>query len=169
MLSFKVKLFSVDPPHSSPHLPNRSIKLCKCISLPASFLTAEELAEPYQIQETLPLAVQINGDFTWEKVFGEKEGKDEEKEKGKAEEKSDKKNHNDKEQSRRKKSKKMTSQNILPSTTDDNKISGNDDSPEKEEPPFSFKDLRFEVPKGAFVAIVGRVGCGKVSLEVTCP
>ena len=123
--------------------------------------------------------MQINGDFTWETVLGEKKGKDEEKEKGKAEEmekkgkaevKSDKKKPNDKGQSRWKKSKKTTNQNLLPSTIDDSKISGNDDSPKKEEePPFSFKDLRFEVPKGAFVAIVGRVGCGKVSLEVTCP
>ena len=126
---------------------------------------AEELAEPYQIHETLPLAVQVNGDFTWETVLGEK------KEKGKAEEKSDKKKTNDKAQSRWKKSKKKTGQDLLPSTIEDDKITGNDDSlstEKEEEPPFSFKDLRFEVPKGAFVAIVGRVGCGKVRREVTC-
>ena len=128
----------------------------------SKFLTAEELAEPYQIQPTLPLAVQVNGDFTWETVLSEK------KEKGKAEEKSDEKKPKDEVQSKWKKSKKATSQN-LPSTVDDSKITGNDDSTEKEEPPFSLNNLRFEVPKGAFVAIVGRVGCGKVSREVTCP
>ena len=128
----------------------------------SKFLTAEELAEPYQIQPTLPFAVQVNGDFTWETVLSEK------KEKGKAEEKSDEKKTKDEVQSKWKKSKKATSQN-LPSTVDDSKITGNDDSTEKEEPPFSLNNLRFEVPKGAFVAIVGRVGCGKVSREVTCP
>jgi ATP-binding cassette subfamily C (CFTR/MRP) protein 1 len=130
----------------------------------SKFLIAEELAEPYEIHRTLPLAVQVNGDFTWETVLGEK------KEKGKAEEKSDKEDPNDdKVQSKRKRSKKTTNQNLLPSTIDDSKITGNDDSTEKEEPPFSLNNLRFEVPKGAFVAIVGRVGCGKVSREVACP
>ena len=100
-------------------------------------------------------------------------GKFEGTEKGKVEEKSDKKKPKDGEEvkSRWKKSKKKTttttttSQNVLPSTVDDSKITEKDDEiPEKEEePPFSFSDLRFEVPKGAFVAIVGRVGCGKVS------
>ena len=130
----------------------------------SKFLAAEELAEPYEIHRTLPLAVQVNGDFTWETVLGEKKGK------GKAEEKSDKKDPNDdKVQSKRKRSKKTTNQNLLPSTIDDSKTTGIDDSTEKEEPPFSLNDLRFEVPKGAFVAIVGRVGSGKVSREVTCP
>ena len=129
----------------------------------SKFLTAEELAEPYEIHRTLPLAVQVNGDFTWETVLGEKKGK------GKAEEKSDKKDPNDdKVQSKRKRSKKTTNQNLLPSTVDDSEIKGVDDSTEKEEePPFGLNDLRFEVPKGAFVAIVGRVGCGKVSWDVT--
>ena len=130
----------------------------------SKFLTAEELAEPYQIEQTLPLAVRINGDFTWETVLGDKKPE----EKGKAEEKSDKK-PNDEVKSKGKKSKQTKNQTVLPSTIDDDsKIIGKDDSTE-EEPPFSLSDLRFEVPKGAFVAIVGRVGCGKVSREATCP
>ena len=104
--------------------------------------------------------MRINGDFTWETVLGDK------KEKSKDEEKSDKK-PNDEVKSKKKKSKKTKSQNVLPSTIDDD--SKKDEGTEKEEPPFSFNDLRFEVPKGSFVAIVGRVGCGKVSREVTCP
>ena len=102
--------------------------------------------------------MQVNADFTWETVLGEK------KEKGKAEEKSDnEKKPNDEVRSEKKPKQKKKSQKLLPSTIDDNKIT---DSPEKkEEPPFSFSDLRFEVPKGAFVAIVGRVGSGKVSQE----
>ena len=114
--------------------------------------------------------MQVNGDFTWETMLDDK------KDKGKAEEmparKTDQKKTNDEVRSRWKRSKKKTIQNLLPSTVVDSKITGNIDGTEKEEPPFSFNDLRFEVPKGAFVAIVGRVGCGKVSrrsyLSVNC-
>ena len=105
--------------------------------------------------------MQVNGDFTWETMLDDK------KDKGKAEEmpakKTDQKKTNDEVRSRWKRSKKKTIQNLLPSTVVDSRITGNIDGTEKEEPPFSFNDLRFEVPKGAFVAIVGRVGCGKVS------
>ena len=108
--------------------------------------------------------MRINGDFTWETVLGDKIGK------GKAEEKSQSnKKPNDEVKSKTKKSKKKTKgQNALPSTIDDDsKIVEEGESTEKEEPPFSFNDLRFEVPKGAFVAIVGRVGCGKVSRDLS--
>jgi ATP-binding cassette subfamily C (CFTR/MRP) protein 1 len=102
--------------------------------------------------------VQVNADFTWETVLGEKN------EKGKADdEKSGEKKINDEKIKSRKKSKETKSQNLLPSTIDDSKIT--DSTEKEEEPPFGFRDLRFEVPKGAFVAIVGRVGCGKVSRE----
>jgi len=125
--------------------------------------------------------VQVNGDFTWEKVLGVKEEKSKAEENSKDDtgtsgkdkkKKADKKTPKDEGRSRWWKSKKTTGQDQLPSTIDDSKITGdgNNDSTEKqEEPPFSLKDLRFEVPKGAFVAIVGRVGCGKVSREITCP
>lgn len=140
----------------------------------SKFLAAEELAEPYRIDQTLPLAVQVNGDFTWETVFGIKEEKDKAKEdsnedkgisKGKKK-KTDKTAPKDESQSRWWKSKKTTTQDQLPSTIDDNNITGdgNSDSSEKpQEPPFSLNDIRFEVPKGAFVAVVGPIGCGKVS------
>ncbi|KAF8815566.1 multidrug resistance-associated ABC transporter [Phlegmacium glaucopus] len=142
----------------------------------SKFLTADELGKPYHIDQTLPLAVQVNGDFTWEKVLGvngekgkaEENSKDDKGTSGKdKKKKTDKKTPKDAMRSRWWKSKKTTDQDQLPSTIDDSKITGdgNNDSTEKqEEPPFSLKDLRFEVPKGSFVAIVGRVGCGKSSL-----
>ncbi|KAJ7832830.1 multidrug resistance-associated ABC transporter [Mycena leptocephala] len=37
-------------------------------------------------------------------------------------------------------------------------------TPREEEKPFELKNLRFSVPKGAFVAIVGKVGSGKSSI-----
>lgn len=141
----------------------------------SKFLTAEELAEPYQIDQTLPYAVQVNGDFTWETVIGVKEEKSKPEENsnndkgvlGKdKEKKAEKKVAKDAVQSRWWKSKKTTGQDQLPSTIDDTEMKGDGDNnitEIQEEPPFSLKDLRFEVSKGAFVAIVGRVGCGKVS------
>lgn len=44
-------------------------------------------------------------------------------------------------------------------TTDEE---GEKKSEEPKEEPFELKDLKMDVPKGAFVAIVGRVGSGKV-------
>ena len=154
----------------------------------SKFLTAEELAEPYQLDQTLPLAVQVDGDFTWETVLGVEEDKSKIKEnlnddKGTSgqdtKKRTDKTIPKDEVKSRWWKSKETSAQDRLPSTTNDSKIAsdGNNDSTEKEkntdstekqqEPPFSLSNLRFEVPKGAFVAIVGPVGCGKVSQKVT--
>jgi ATP-binding cassette, subfamily C (CFTR/MRP), member 1 len=144
----------------------------------SKFLTAEELPEPYKIDQTLPLAVHINGDFTWETVLNAKEEKSKAEEKSKDTTGKDKKKKTDNKvpkdealQSRWWKSKKTADQDQLPSTVEGTNITGdgNTDSTEmQEEPPFSLKGLRFEAPKGAFVAIVGRVGCGKVSEKITC-
>ena len=144
----------------------------------SKFLTAEELAEPYQIDQTLPLAVQVDGDFTWETVLSVEEDKGKFKENlnddkctsgqdGKK--RTDKTVPKDEVKSRWWKSKETSAQDQLASTTNDGKITsdGNNDSTEKQkETPFCLSNLRFEVPKGAFVAIVGPVGCGKVSQKV---
>ena len=37
-----------------------------------------------------------------------------------------------------------------------------------EDKPFELKNLELKIPKGAFVAIVGRVGSGKVCAEDSC-
>jgi ATP-binding cassette subfamily C (CFTR/MRP) protein 1 len=67
---------------------------------------------------------------------------------------------------------------VLPSTANDledededekEKEKGEDKDKEKEkekERPFELKNLNFTVPQGAFIGIVGRVGCGKVSLSI---
>lgn len=72
----------------------------------SKFLAAEELDDPYVIDDRCEHAVEVNGDFTWE-------------------------------------------------------TSGATSS-EADRQPFELKDLRLSIPRGAFVAIVGRVGSGKV-------
>jgi ATP-binding cassette, subfamily C (CFTR/MRP), member 1 len=58
-----------------------------------------------------------------------------------------------------KKANKKKRDSVLPTTatTDSEKKA---DAPEK---PFELKGLNLKIPKGSFVAIVGRVGSGKVS------
>lgn len=59
---------------------------------------------------------------------------------------------------------------VLPSTDNDvekEKEKGDEKNTDKEkERPFELKNLNFTVPQGAFIGIVGRVGCGKVSLSI---
>ena len=112
--------------------------------------------------------MKVDGDFTWETVLGvEETGKADDKgASGKDKNpKTDKKASKDEVRQKWWKSKKTTDQDKLPSTRDDSKVTGDGetDSQDKQEPPFTLTNLQFEVPKGAFVAIVGRVGCGKVS------
>lgn len=42
-------------------------------------------------------------------------------------------------------------------------VDGESPVKEPDEKPFELKNLNFSVPKGSFIAIVGRIGCGKVS------
>ena len=94
-------------------------------------------------------AVKVDGDFTWE-VAGKVErhkcsGKDGKK-RPDAKPKSKKKSFNSKEP-------------VLPAVTP--KVEEKEKG-ESEGKPFELRDLKFSVPKGSFVAIVGRVGSGKV-------
>jgi ABC-type glutathione transport system ATPase component len=159
MLILVVKLFSVDPPHSSPHLPIRFIKSCKCISLLGSYFQVSYSRRARRALSNLTNASTCcAGQCELYVGNGARRKEGESQGWGKV----GRKKTND---GVRKKSKKTKSQNLLPSTIDESKIT--DSAEKEEEPPFNFSDLRFEVPKGAFVAIVGRVGCGKVSREVT--
>jgi ATP-binding cassette subfamily C (CFTR/MRP) protein 1 len=127
----------------------------------SKFLTAEELAEPYAIEYEQKNAVSVDGDFTWEtagKLEGPKFsglGKD-----GKAAKR------------RSKMGKKGTESPVLPTTTND---VGDDAEKEKEkekesekeeEKPFELNNLKLNIVRGSFVAIVGRVGSGKVIIAL---
>ena len=107
----------------------------------SKFLNAEELAEPYTIDYEMKNAVTIDGDFTWE-TAGKLEG--------------------DKFAIGRKgKGPKGKGEAVLPTSV----LAGpelEDSEKKAEEKPFELKDVKFSVPKGTFVAIVGRVGSGKV-------
>ncbi|KAJ7123626.1 multidrug resistance-associated ABC transporter [Mycena epipterygia] len=107
------------------------------------FLTAEELPEPYPIDYKLQNAVQVDASFAWEtarKIEEPKLGP------GAAGGKAAK-------------GKKGA---VLPTAADSSVQSGT--ATPAEEKPFELQNLKFSVPKGAFVAIVGRVGSGKSSI-----
>lgn len=140
----------------------------------SAFLTAEELAEPYLIEygDDMKDAVRVDGSFVWETagrleepkfagVGGGGPG-------GKGAKGTDKGGNKAKEQA--KKNRKAEKDGELLPTTAPASVEGEgstvegDEAKKKEdeEKPFELKNLKFSVPKGAFVAIVGRVGCGKV-------
>ena len=55
---------------------------------------------------------------------------------------------------------------LLPVRTDEDKEANEDrESNPESEAPFELTDIAFRVPKGSFVAVVGRVGSGKVRLR----
>ena len=123
-----------------------------------SFLTAEELAEPYAIDKDCKHAIEVEGDFQWETVlksavggkFSHQQGK-KAGSKGKGGEKE-----------KKKKAKKGKGGEVLPTVAPQNEEKEKEGK-EAEGKPFELKDLNLKIPKGAFVAIVGRVGSGKVS------
>ena len=84
--------------------------------------------------------MQVEGDFVWETVLATGDG-----EKGKV-------LHGDKG--------KMKGETVLPVTTAD--LEKKDVEKNDQETPFELKNLKMSITKGAFVAIVGRIGSGKV-------
>ncbi|KAJ7284389.1 multidrug resistance-associated ABC transporter [Mycena rebaudengoi] len=114
-------------------------------------LTAEELEDAYVIDTSLTNAVDVNASFTWETAGNleePKSGADADKDKGKDEK--DKKH-------------KAKKSEVLP-TADEGTGKSGTATPSEPEKPFELKDLKFRVPKGGFVAIVGKVGSGKSSI-----
>ncbi|EKM53211.1 uncharacterized protein PHACADRAFT_259405 [Phanerochaete carnosa HHB-10118-sp] len=131
-----------------------------------SFLTAEELAEPYKIDKSCAFAVDVDGDFQWETTdkaavaggkfqAGKSSGLG-----GKGGATGDKKKPEKKEQGRKKGLFRRKKGGVLPTAAKEGKTKEG----KKDEIPFELKDLKLQVPKGSFVAIVGRVGSGKSSL-----
>ncbi|OCH88007.1 multidrug resistance-associated ABC transporter [Obba rivulosa] len=150
----------------------------------STFLTAEEIADPYTIDADAKLAVNVDGDFTWETAYkadqgGPKfktsgrrgHGADREKEKRERERKAKE------EKERREREKKAKSKwgvlgrrekvdHVLPTTSpaDDKQAEEDEKTKDSDDKPFELKDVNLKIPKGSFVAIVGRVGSGKSSL-----
>lgn len=113
----------------------------------SSFLLAEELPEPYLINYNNKRAITVDADFAWETA-------------AKLE---DKFNVHSKRPKHRKAAKDEKS--ILPTKAAE--AEGSVESHEATEQPFVLENLSLEIDRGSFVAIVGRVGSGKVILHTS--
>ncbi|KAJ3720533.1 multidrug resistance-associated ABC transporter [Lentinula raphanica] len=139
------------------------------------FLKAEELAEPYTIDLERQNAVEVDGDFSWEtagKIAGpkfERGGKDGAPPKNQAEKSAGKSKAGIKptkadSESGAEKGLPLTRQDVEKPTESMTSETSEEDSKEEDEQPFALKNLKFNVPRGSFVAIVGSVGSGKSSI-----
>ena len=128
----------------------------------STFLTAEELEEPYTIDADSQFAISVDGEFRWESAHKPSENTTSDEMK-KAEESADKAKA-DAVKKRKAKGKKGKPE-LPTSAPQDQEKDEAKQAQEPEEKPFELKDLKLNIPKGAFVAVVGRVGSGKVSLS----
>lgn len=131
----------------------------------SQYLLAEELAEPFVLKEESNYAIEmVDGEFIWE-VADTLEGKSkpDEKEKAKKATKKEKKSKRDK---KAKKDAKDDEKDTLPTHSSRSTVTAISSSlPLVDDPePFSLRSISLRIPKGSFVAIVGRVGAGKSSL-----
>jgi ATP-binding cassette subfamily C (CFTR/MRP) protein 1 len=139
-------------------------------------LLAEEIGDDYPIDPESPFGVDMTGDFTWETVgppsdtpkpkgkggAGEKKMTPEEEKKKKEEEKKKKAEEKRKKTEEKAKVKRRRHGEVdEKSGVDEEEEETPDDGSPK---PFVLRDVKLRVPKGKFVAIVGRVGSGKSSL-----
>lgn len=128
----------------------------------SKFLLAEELEEPYAIDDESKWAVNADATFAWETVgkpssgpsggkFGMAGGRGASGAKGA------------KKPGKPKGKKGKKDGPVLPTSNADVDSEGKD-AEKKKEKPFELRDLALKIPRGSFVAIVGRVGSGKSSL-----
>ncbi|RDB26412.1 hypothetical protein Hypma_006958 [Hypsizygus marmoreus] len=118
------------------------------------FLLSEELADPYLIDYAQKQAVSVDGNFTWETAGKLEEGKFDH---GKGDGTRGDRGSND--------GRKGAKGVILP-TSSDRKVGKELEMGSEKEKLFELINLKFSMPKGAFVAIVGRVGSGKVCAHI---
>jgi ATP-binding cassette subfamily C (CFTR/MRP) protein 1 len=128
-----------------------------CLIVHASvgkFLNAEESPDPYEIDLNSHNAVDVDADFAWEvaaksALHEEKKDKDEAAKAKKREKKAKKAEKNA----------SSTLPTVAPAVADA------DVTPEGEQnAPFELHGVKMTVPKGSFVAMVGRIGTGKSSV-----
>ncbi|KAF9020670.1 multidrug resistance-associated ABC transporter [Hymenopellis radicata] len=106
----------------------------------SKFLLAEELPDPYRIDKDSDDAVRLDASFTWEAIKT-----DESKSAAEADEKKP----------------EVDVKAVPPQPSEKEE---RDSSVPPDEAPFELKDLHLKISRGAFVAIVGRVGSGKSSI-----
>ena len=121
----------------------------------SKFYLAEELDDPYLIDTDRKNAVDVDGDFTWESTAEEGKAADATPDEAAA------------------KPDEAADKSFAMTKTEDEKVAGSSagekgkDKEAKDEKPaepvFQLENLKMSVPKGAFVAIVGPIGSGKVS------
>lgn len=129
-----------------------------------TFLTADELEDPYLIDESSDnkWALSVDGSFTWETVGKPVDSKFAHGGPGGGHGMGKKGAGGGEKEKREKKSKKSKkSDPILPTTAPSADTNGG--PRDKDGKPFSLEGLSLRIPKGAFIAIVGRVGSGKSS------
>ncbi|KAJ7658502.1 multidrug resistance-associated ABC transporter [Mycena rosella] len=129
------------------------------------FLTADELPEPYLIDDELKNAVDVDGSFAWETAGKIEEPKfDPGAGGGRGGMGGGRGRGGGRAGGRGKKAKKTKGKKDEGLPTTGTPSGTGTATPAEEEKPFELKNLKFSVPKGSFVAIVGRVGSGKSSI-----
>ncbi|KAI0689828.1 ATP-dependent bile acid permease [Cytidiella melzeri] len=116
----------------------------------SEFLRAEELDESQDTDVESKYAIDVHGDFVWDSVHST----------------SSRENTSDKQGSLANAT-VVTGlpKDVLPASCEDAKCRHDDESDsDRPAEPFTLRNIDIKIPRGAFVAIVGRVGSGKSSL-----
>ncbi|KAI0635122.1 multidrug resistance-associated ABC transporter [Trametes polyzona] len=133
----------------------------------SAFLRAEELAVPYVVDPERKFALDVDADFTWEAVRKGDGAAPGSKGAKKAQDAAARQKRGEKGEKRRSGlfgRRGRAEGPVLPTTAAPEKAGQEDEEDKEPEKPFELKNVKLKVPKGSFVAIVGRVGSGKSSL-----